>query len=64
MPIDDVVTAKADVLRLFGGKEGRSNVQAGRASSRRARHWARQLPARTRYAEPFEIIRVHARAGI
>ena len=35
VPIDDVVTAKADLLRLCQGKEGRSNVQADLVVERR-----------------------------
>jgi LmbE family N-acetylglucosaminyl deacetylase len=63
VPIDDVVTAKADMLRLLLDKEGRADINPDRVVET-ARHWARQLPARTRYAEPFEIIRASSRAGI
>jgi len=56
VPIDDVVSAKADLLRIVRGNTGRSAMQPDLVVEG-ARHWARQLPARTRYAEPFEIIR-------
>ncbi len=63
VPIDDVVTAKADLLRIFRGKDGRSDVKP-EVIVESARHWARQLSARTRYAEPFEVIRASSRTGI
>jgi LmbE family N-acetylglucosaminyl deacetylase len=61
VPIDDVVTAKADLLRIVRGNTGRSAMQPDLVLEG-ARHWARQLPARTRYAEPFEIVRASSRS--
>jgi LmbE family N-acetylglucosaminyl deacetylase len=56
IPIDDVVVQKVDVLGLFDSQRERSYLEPELVVAG-ARYWARQLAPRSRYAEPFEVIR-------
>ncbi|MGI8882104.1 MAG: PIG-L family deacetylase [Jatrophihabitans sp.] len=54
--IDEVVTAKVEVLGLFDSQHDRSYLEPEMIIAG-ARYWARHLAPRARYAEPFEVIR-------
>jgi LmbE family N-acetylglucosaminyl deacetylase len=56
IPIDDVIVQKVDVLALFDSQRDRSYLEPDLVVAG-ARYWARQLAPRSRYAEPFEVIR-------
>ncbi|MDO9379521.1 MAG: PIG-L deacetylase family protein [Nocardioidaceae bacterium] len=56
VPVDDTIEAKVDVLARYRSQAGRPYLEPDLVVAS-ARYWARQLAPRTRYAEPFEVLR-------
>lgn len=62
VPIDDVIVQKVDVLGLFDSQRDRAYLEPELVVAG-ARYWARQLAPRSRYAEPFEVVRAGDNTG-
>lgn len=60
--IDDVIAHKVDVLGLFDSQRDRAYLEPELVVAG-ARYWARQLAPRSRYAEPFEVVRAADDSG-
>lgn len=54
--IDETVEGKIDVLSQFRSQASRSYMDPKLVRAT-ARYWARQLPPRVIFAEPFEVVR-------
>ncbi|MFY0408210.1 PIG-L deacetylase family protein [Solicola sp. PLA-1-18] len=62
VPVDDTVHAKVDVLAHYRSQAARPYLEPDLVVAA-TRYWARQLAPRTRYAEPFEVLRSSGPAG-